>query len=164
MTKTINDQLLIDLKNLLIQEVPVTQESICAALAAKGHPVNQSKVSRLLRKINAVKSTNEAGVMTYQLPHDVMPPSINALLSELIIDIKANEVMIIIKTSPGSAPLIARIIDHKRCQILGTIAGDDTIFISPVSVKKIEETENLIRCFLNAERLIDGPTVARLKN
>lgn len=140
-----------DLKSLLLQGDTTTQETICAALIEKGHPVNQSKVSRLLRKINAIKSKNAQGEMIYRLPHDVVPPSITTSLSELIIEIVCNETLIIIKTSPGSASLIARMIDDHECQVLGTLAGDDTIFIAPRSVKKIQETFRLLSSFLGID-------------
>ena len=144
MTTIIND-----LKNLLLEGVTATQETIRIALEAKGHKINQSKISRLLRKINAIKSKNDQGEMIYRLPHDALPPSIDTPLAELVVDITANETMIIIKTSPGSASLIARIMDHNKCQIIGTIAGDDTIFAAPQSIKKIKETMLLIKHFLH---------------
>ena len=146
--KTNTELLKNDLKSILLQGIVATQETICSALEAKGHQVNQSKVSRLLRNINAIKSKNDKGEMVYRLPHDVAPPSISTTLAELIIDVIANESMIIIKTSPGSASLIARIIDDKLCQVIGTIAGDDTIFVAPESVEKINVTFSLICAFL----------------
>ena len=145
------ESLLNDLKSILFQGVTATQETICSALQAKGHPVNQSKVSRLLRNINAIKSKNDKGEMVYRLPHDLAPPSINTTLAELVIDIVANESLIIIKTSPGSASLIARIIDDKQCHVIGTIAGDDTIFVAPQSVEKINVTFSLISSFLGVK-------------
>lgn len=142
-----NNRLIDDLKSLLLQGVTATQDTLCTALEAKGHQVYQAKISRLLKKINAIKSKNDKGEMVYCLPHDITPPAINTALSGLIIDILCNETTIIIKTSPGSASLIARIMDNKQCQIIGTIAGDDTIFAAPQSVKKIEETLVLICSF-----------------
>jgi len=144
-----NKQLLNDLKNVLSRGGAATQGTICGALESKGHAVSQPQVSRLLKKINAVKSQNSQGEMVYHLPHDVMPPTIDVILSGLILAILANETMIIVKTSPGSAPLIARMIDTNPCQVLGTIAGDDTIFIAPKSVEKIEETLALLHAFLD---------------
>ncbi|MDF1758117.1 MAG: ArgR family transcriptional regulator [Legionellaceae bacterium] len=138
-----------DLRKLLLQGVNATQETICLELESMGHKVNQSKISRLLRKINAIKVKNDSGEMVYHLPHDATPPPINSSLSELVIDVVANEAMIIIKTSPGAASLIARIIDHKKCHILGTIAGDDSIFVAPESVHNLEKTMTLIRSSLN---------------
>ena len=145
------DSLINDLKGILLQGITATQETICGALEAKGHPINQSKVSRLLRNINAIKSKNDKGEMVYRLPHDVAPPSIRTTLAELVIDIVANESLIIIKTSPGSASLIARIIDDKQCHVIGTIAGDDTIFVAPQSVEKINITFSLICSFLGVK-------------
>ncbi|QBR84931.1 ArgR family transcriptional regulator [Legionella israelensis] len=138
-----------DLKILLLKGGATTQESLCQALTSKGHQVNQSKISRLLRKLNAIKSKNEKGEMVYRLPHDSAPPPIYTPLSELILDILANETTIIIKCSPGSAQLIARFLDYQQCKILGTIAGDDSIFIAPQSVEDIEETLLLIKHFLS---------------
>lgn len=137
--------LLNDLKKLLLEDGNGTQESICAALEAKGHQVNQSKVSRLLRKINAIKSKNAAGDMVYCLPHDAEAPPVSSALSELVLDIQSNENMIVIQTSPGAASLIARVIDHKKCQVLGTIAGDDTIFVAPNAVASLQHTLQLIK-------------------
>lgn len=137
-----------DLRKLLIEGVNATQETICIALEAQGHRVNQSKVSRLLRKVNAIKSKNDQGEMVYALPHDATPPPIHTTLAELIIDIVANETSIIIRTSPGSASLIARILDHKKCDILGTLAGDDTILVIPRSIHTIDKTLSLMRSYL----------------
>lgn len=149
-----NEQTLIDdLQSLLAQGVSANQGVICTLLHEKGHDVSQPKISRLLKKLNAVKIKNEEGEMVYCLPHDIAPPSIDMTLSELIIDIIHNETTIIIQTSPGSASVIARILDHKKCDIIGTIAGDDTIFIAPTSIKTIEKTMQLIGAFLGFSRL-----------
>ncbi|MDF1684094.1 MAG: ArgR family transcriptional regulator [Legionellaceae bacterium] len=134
-----------DLKRVLLHGGNTTQEAIVTALESKGHNVNQSKISRLLRKINAIKTKNDQGAMVYCLPHDAEAPPIQSSLAELVIDTVANETMIVIKTSPGAASLIARVIDQKKCQILGTIAGDDTIFVAPESIQSIEQSLLLIR-------------------
>ena len=137
-----------DLRKLLIAGVNTTQETMCKELEALGHKVNQSKISRLLRKINAIKVKNENGEMVYHLPHDATPPPVASTLEDLVIEVLANESMIIIRTSPGAASLIARIIDHKKCEILGTIAGDDSIFVAPKSIAKIDNTRQLICNYL----------------
>ena len=139
-----------DLRGLLLEGKVTTQEDICATLESLGHVINQSKVSRLLRKIGAVKSKNEQGEIVYHLPFDPAPPTTSSQLSSLIIDVVANEVTIIVYTSPGSAQLIARVLDHhkKTIQILGTIAGDDAIFIAPKSIKTIANSIQEIRKLL----------------
>ena len=141
-----------DLRTLLLEGKVTRQEDLCSVLSAKGHNVNQSKISRLIRKLNAIKSKNELGHIVYHLPKDPSPPTISSQLSNLIIDLTANETMVIVNTSPGSAQLIARMIDfHKNnLQVIGTIAGDDSIFVAPTSVKSIDETKKALCDYLLA--------------
>ena len=58
-----------------------------------------------------------------------------------MLDVEHNGVMIIIRTTPGAAQLIARLLDSlgRSDGVLGTIAGDDTIFIAPSDIEHIEE-------------------------
>lgn len=51
--------------------------------------------------------------MVYCLPYDAVAQSINTMLSDLVLE---NETMIIIKTSPVTASVIARIIDNEKCK------------------------------------------------
>ncbi len=146
----IQQQLLQDLRELLREGAITKQEEICAELQAKGHQVNQSKISRLIRKLNAMKSKNELGQIVYRLAREPAPPTTSSQLSSLIINIIANETTIVVNTSPGAAQLVARVLDyHKdKLDILGTIAGDDSIFIAPMSIQSIEHSLNIIRQLL----------------
>ena len=60
-------------------------------------------------------------------------PATSSPLKNLVLDIDHNDFVIVIKTSPGAAQLIARLLDSigKPEGILGSIAGDDTIFVTP---------------------------------
>jgi transcriptional regulator of arginine metabolism len=138
------------LKAVLMSDSVGTQDEIKHALEELGYEVNQSKISRLLRKLGAVKISNEHREIIYRLPLEPAPPASKNILSQLIISIKTNETLIIIHTNPGSASLIGRLLDHNRedLSILGTVAGDDTVFIAPKSVKKIAKTLRVIQDFL----------------
>jgi len=138
------------LKMLILSETIGTQDEFILALKQQGFDINQSKMSRLLRKLGAVKITNEHKQIVYALPFDPPPPTSKNILSQLIISITTNESLIIIHTHPGSASLISRLLDYNReeLQIAGTVAGDDTIFIAPLSVKGVHTTLNLIKNFL----------------
>lgn len=140
------------LRTLLLSDALGTQDEIKRLLEEQGYQVNQSKISRLLRKLGAVKVTNEQKNIIYTLPRDPAPPTSKNVLSELIISISANETLIVIRTSPGCASLIGRLLDHHGDElgILGTVAGDDTVFIAPSSVKKINEMLVMIKSFLVA--------------
>jgi transcriptional regulator of arginine metabolism len=135
---------------LLIREGEAsTQEELCNALRKKKFDVTQSTVSRDLRRIGAVKTTNAEEEVIYVLPedHQTLRARVNTSMEGLLTDIVANETTIVLHTTPGSASLVARHIDSLResLGILGTIAGDDTIFVVPESVKKISSTMKKIK-------------------
>lgn len=121
-------------KSLLKEEKFSSQSEIVTALQELGFDhINQSKVSRMLSKFGAVRTRNTKMEMVYQLPAELSVPTTSSPLKNLVIDIDHNEVLIVVRTSPGAAQLIARLLDSmgKAEGILGTIAGDDTIFITP---------------------------------
>jgi transcriptional regulator of arginine metabolism len=130
-------------KELLKQEQFGSQGDIVDALKAQGFDnISQSKVSRMLSKYGAVRIRNARQEMVYCLPAELGVPTAKSPLRQLVLDIEHNDVMIIIRTSPGAAQLIARLLDSlsKSDGVLGTIAGDDTIFIAPTDVDKIKQT------------------------
>lgn len=138
------------LKQLLTHQGVNTQEHIRTALRSHGVDITQPQVSRLLRKAGAIKVINARGESVYSLPHDTTPPSTHSPLAQLVVDVVANEVAIIIHTNPGSAPLIARLLDHNATalHILGTVAGDDTLLVLPVSTQHIQTTLTAIKNYL----------------
>lgn len=139
------------LQALLMGRKASTQEDICAALEKLGYQINQSKASRLLRKIGAIKVVNECGQTVYSLPREPSPPSMNTSIKSLILDIVSNETLVVIFTSPGSASMVARVLDYNQIstEILGSIAGDDTIFVAPKSIKDIQKLTEEIRNLLS---------------
>lgn len=121
-------------KSLLREEKYGSQSEIVQALQELGFEhINQSKVSRMLSKFGAVRTRNTKMETVYQLPIELSVPTTSSPLKNLVIDIDHNDTLIVIHTSPGAAQLIARLLDSigKAEGILGTIAGDDTIFVTP---------------------------------
>lgn len=134
------------LRKLLVEGEISTQEELAEELARQKYQVTQSTISRDLRKLGAIKTFDPAGQIVYRLPDDVMMPSVSkAGLKGLLIDIQHNGIMIVIHTTIGSASLVARHLDQVKPEgIIGTMAGDDTIFVAPASIKKIEQTVKAI--------------------
>lgn len=135
-------------KALLKEENFGSQGEIVDALKDQGFDnISQSKVSRMLSKFGAVRTRNAKQEMVYCLPVEMGVPTAKSPLRQLVIDIMHNEMMIIIRTSPGAAQLIARLLDSlgKADGVLGTIAGDDTIFIAPAKIKEIDNTIERIK-------------------
>lgn len=149
-----NAALLEALVILLHEGTAGTQQEICEALAARGFAINQSKISRSLHKLGAIKTQNAQGQTVYRFSKESAPPATQAQLAQLILKISANESVVVIQTSPGSASLIARMLDYQdsNSEILATLAGDDTIFVAPKSLKRISQT------FSEVKQLLAGIT------
>ncbi|MBV7316997.1 transcriptional regulator ArgR [Shewanella sp. NIFS-20-20] len=146
------DDLVRTFKAVLKEERFGSQSEIVQALQSAGFTnINQSKVSRMLSKFGAVRTRNAKQEMVYCLPAELGVPTAGSPLKNLVLDVDHNQAMIVVRTSPGAAQLIARLLDSmgKPEGILGTIAGDDTIFISPANIKHIDDTLETVRSLFN---------------
>lgn len=113
------------------------QEELLAALRKEGYVVTQATLSRDLKQLKVAKAATMRGNYIYVLPNVTMYKRVStpAQVKEMMqvpgfLSIHFSGNMGVIKTRPGYASNIAYNIDasHISC-ILGTIAGDDTIFI-----------------------------------
>lgn len=143
-SKTATDamQRLNALRGLLTEGKISTQEELVQELRAQQFEVTQSTISRDLSRLGAVKARDASGRIVYRLPED-QPTSapIPTDLKGLVTNVEHNGSLIVILTTPGSASLVAHQLDKTKPEgILGTIAGDDTIFVAPRSTKMIGET------------------------
>lgn len=105
-----------------------TQEELLAALAEAGVEATQATLSRDLARLGARRVPRPEGAF-YELGPESDPLS---LLRGQIASVAANASLVVVRTVPGSANAIARAIDLAQIpEVLGTIAGDDTIFVAP---------------------------------
>jgi transcriptional regulator of arginine metabolism len=140
------------LRSLLEEERASTQDEIREELKRLDFEVNQSTISRDLRRLGAIKMTDGEGRTIYRLASEA-PPAFVKSLADLVRSIQHNGAMIVVRTDKGSASLVALHIDALRTdEILGTIAGDDTVFVAPVSTKKIEFLVRQIELSLESSR------------
>ena len=123
-------------KAILKEEKFSSQGEIVDALKAQGFDnINQSKVSRMLTKFGAVRTRNAKMEMVYCLPLELGVPTTSSSLKELVMDVDYNNALVVIHTGPGAAQVIARLLDSlgKAEGILGVVAGDDTLFVTPTN-------------------------------
>lgn len=148
MTLNKQDALIKAFREILTTESYGSQGEIVNALKSLGFDnISQSKVSRMLSKFGAVRARDARGDMVYCLPPELGMPTAKSPLRQLVLDIVHNKAMVIIRTSPGAAQLIARLLDSlsQADGVLGTIAGDDTIFIAPADIEKIDELRQRVQ-------------------
>ena len=111
-----------------------SQEELVARLGLAGIAATQATVSRDLDELGAVKLRRD-GAIRYALPNPADPGQpaamLDRLLAEWVTEIVEAHGLVVIKTPPGSANLVASALDAAGLEgVAGTIAGDDTIFIA----------------------------------
>ena len=111
-----------------------SQEELVARLGLAGIAATQATVSRDLDELGAVKLRRD-GAIRYVLSEQVEPAQsaamLDRLLAEWVIDIVEANGLVVLRTPPGSANLVANALDAAGLAgVAGTIAGDDTIFIA----------------------------------
>jgi transcriptional regulator of arginine metabolism len=113
-----------------------SQEELAERLSGLGFAVTQATISRDLEQIGAMK-VRRAGQLSYALPDQVQPtagPRLVTLLRDFVRSIDTAANLVVIKTPPGSAHLIGVALDQSDFgEIVGTICGDDTIFVACAS-------------------------------
>ncbi len=107
-----------------------TQEELAEALAAEGWDVTQSSVSRDIKALRLVKSGG-----SYQRPPSVAAhspdPDLRRVAEDVIGIETAGDSLIVLHTPPGEASAVGLALDRMAWgDVVGTIAGDDTIFIA----------------------------------
>ncbi len=124
------------LRMLIASHELANQEEVLQALAKDGYKVTQATLSRDLRQLKVVKQNVGKGKYMYVLPPETNYRRISSaghadlLHAPGFMSIHFSGNMAVIKTRPGYASSIAYNIDNTDIpQVLGTIAGDDTIFI-----------------------------------
>jgi transcriptional regulator of arginine metabolism len=109
-----------------------SQEDLKRLLAAQGWKVTQATLSRDLRELGVVRASTDHGAR-YLLPEmlaDETKPSLDGLLPQLFSRIDGVGELIVLHTLPGGAQPIAEAVDSQGWpEIVGTLAGENTILI-----------------------------------
>ena len=119
----------------LIRSRPIArQDELAEGLTALGFTVTQATISRDLVELGAVKVRRNSR-LTYALPDQVASappgPELHTVIRDWVrsADVAGN--LVVLKTPPGSAHLVGVALDQSaRPEIVGTICGDDTIFVA----------------------------------
>jgi transcriptional regulator of arginine metabolism len=114
-----------------------SQEELLQALQKEGFQLTQATLSRDLKQLKVAKASTLNGTYVYVLPNDTMYKRVTTagniremMQSSGFVSLNFSGNMGVIKTRPGYASSIAWNIDNSDMpQLLGTIAGDDTIFV-----------------------------------
>ncbi len=126
-----------------------TQEELVARLRDEGYSVTQATVSRDIKDMNIIKTFTDDGrhykYVAQQPKEPTTADKFIKIFRNTVISIRSAENLIILKTEQGSASAAAELIDRLEYEeILGVIAGDNTIFVAVDSIDHVASiVENL---------------------
>jgi transcriptional regulator of arginine metabolism len=125
--------------DLVTHHVVHSQTELAVLLAKEGIEVTQATLSRDLDELGAVKLRGvDGGAPVYVIPEDGSPVRAVAsgtarlarVLSELLVSAEASANLVVLRTPPGAAHFVASALDRAALvDVVGTIAGDDTIVV-----------------------------------
>jgi len=124
------------IRELIRSREVATQEDLRELLAKRGFEVTQATLSRDLAKLGARRVSRAEGGTAYEFPEArVVETSAEERLgdlAEMVVTVGHNGALVVIHTTAGTASAVALAIDTARIpQVLGTLAGDDCIFLAP---------------------------------
>jgi transcriptional regulator of arginine metabolism len=118
---------------LVQQQKLSTQEEVAEALRREGLDAVQTTISRDIAQLGLVKVRDQQGRLVYALPGAADLDRLSELTSALrrwAVSLEPSDNVLVIHTPPGHANALARAIDAARLpDVLGTVAGDDTIML-----------------------------------
>lgn len=131
----------------LIQKNDIeTQEELSAQLEREGYHVTQATVSRDIRELKLTKVALNSGKQKYVALNETsedLTAKYTRVFREGFISMDMAQNILIIKTVSGMAMAVAAALDHMDCnEIVGSIAGDDTIMCA---VRTVDDTVSLMR-------------------
>lgn len=128
--------------DIINNQIVQTQEELVSGLKAEGFDCTQGTVSRDIRELNLVKVLDKSGVYKYAQPKEsgTYLERLKEVFAQTVLSIVPAGNLIILKTIPGGANGAASTIDNLDYEnVLGCIAGDDTVFVA-VSTPKDADT------------------------
>lgn len=141
------------ISDLLADEAITSQEQIVDHLAGLDIAATQATVSRDLEDLGAIKVRMPGGASAYAIPdhpHEQVAPAghLRRVFTEWVVDAQASDNIVVLRTLPGSAHVVASAIDRSGVdEVLGTVAGDDTLLVVAAPTSTGTEVAELFRSY-----------------
>lgn len=124
------------IQELISKEIIHKQEDLADKLREAGFDVTQATVSRDIKELGLIKVPGTDDEYHYAIPAEQYPTNSNIqerlkrMLRETFVSVDNSENLVLIRTIPGNAHALASIIDNSNwSEVIGTVAGDDTILL-----------------------------------
>src|SRR4051794_101612 len=144
MSKVIRQRTILE----LVSKAPAeSQDVLRRNLVRNGFRVTQATLSRDIAELGLVKTADGYSIPLEDEPANArVLPSLERLLREFVLDVRPASNLLVLKTAPGAAQPVAAALDAEGWpQVLGTIAGDDTILVIMPSASACRRVAERIR-------------------
>lgn len=137
-----------------------TQEDLADALLNAGYEVTQATVSRDIKELGLVKIPAENNTYRYGVTGEqgiaLNEDKLKRMFRELVIKADYSDNIIVLRTYPGNAHGIASLIDGSKWpQVIGTVAGDDTILLVVKDFEKSKASKEVLKLIERINRLME---------
>ena len=135
-----------------------TQEELVTYLKAEGFNVTQATISRDIKEMNIIKTLASDGKHYKYVAREPKENSTSDkflnIFKSTVLSIRAAENLIVLRTEPGSAGPASELIDRlKYEEVLGVIAGDNTIFVAVDTINNTEIVRQRLEDLLDTTRI-----------
>ena len=131
---------------LIAEHEVETQEELAELLLTAGYPVTQATISRDIRELNLTKVANGAGKQKYIVlrgQEGALPEKYARILKDGFVSMDMAGNILVVKTVSGMAMAVAAAVDAMKLpEIVGCIAGDDTIM---AAIRTVEDTKAVMQ-------------------
>jgi len=131
----------------LLEDGPVeSQDALQHSLVRRGFAVGQATLSRDIHELKLVKGPEGYARITESKGSETFLPSVMHMAYQFVVDIRQAQNMLVIKTTVGSAQPVAAALDASHWpEVVGTLAGDDTVLVVAADKKKAGALARRIR-------------------
>jgi len=137
--------------DLLRSEAVATQEELRRKLARRGIHVTQATVSRDIEELGLVKTREGYRPPAAAEPPAPPQPTLPVILKEFLREALQASNLVVLKTHPGNAHSVAAALDAEQWpEVVGTVAGDDTIFVATPGAREAAQFRKKILALVAA--------------
>jgi transcriptional regulator of arginine metabolism len=143
MSKTSRQKAILD----LLEAGPIeSQDALQHSLHRKGYEVGQATLSRDIHELKLVKGPEGYARIGESHASDTYLPSVMHMAYQFVVEIRQAQNMLVIKTTVGSAQPVAAALDASHWpEVIGTLAGDDTVLVIAADKKRASLLARRIR-------------------